>query len=328
LHRQRKDDPDAITPQQWAQLRATRPISEDSLVTIPFTVDGVDTPLSMAMDQPGHLHLLIPVERGPTGQKPSDLNGLKVRHRRLETGEVIDLAPPSHERVFTPFCRDVVNAVIVQRREPWAAVIATVRDWQSAWKPLRQEMSAAVQVGLFGELLALNALMFPCIGPAAVDQRSGPNSERHDFVGDQLHLEVKTTRRTRSEHEISRLNQLSAPVGCRLLFISVQVEQSIGGSQTVATQIDANVQALRSYPATLDDFMAKLASVGWSEEMRHTLLSQEALSSVMPIADNIEYIRSQKKMFEDILSREERENTSRGPPRLVWRDPISLGATP
>jgi hypothetical protein len=34
------------------------------------------------------------------------------------------------------------------------------------------------------------------------------------------------------------------------------------------------------------------------------LLSQEAMSAVMPIADNIEYIRSQKKMFEGILARE------------------------
>jgi hypothetical protein len=90
---------------------------------MPFLVDGTETALSIAMDQPGYLHLLIPIERGPSGPKPTDLNGLRVRHRRLETGEVIDLsAPPSHERVFTPFCRDIVNAVLVQRREPWAAV--------------------------------------------------------------------------------------------------------------------------------------------------------------------------------------------------------------
>jgi len=42
-----------------------------------------------------------------------------------------------------------------------------------------------------------------------------------------------------------------------------------------------------------------------------TLLSQDALSAVMPIADNIEYIRSQKKMFEDILVREQTEDTDR-----------------
>ncbi|NKC29894.1 ATP-binding protein [Falsiroseomonas selenitidurans] len=37
------------------------------------------------------------------------------------------------------------------------------------------------------------------------------------------------------------------------------------------------------------------------------LLSQEILQAVMPIEDNIEYIRSQMKMFEDILAREQIE---------------------
>lgn len=42
-----------------------------------------------------------------------------------------------------------------------------------------------------------------------------------------------------------------------------------------------------------------------------TLLSQDALSAVMPISDNIEYIRSQKKMFEDIRAREKAEENER-----------------
>jgi hypothetical protein len=113
----------------------------------------------------------------------------------------------------------------------------------------------------------VTASILRCRPPSTVER---PNSERHDFVGDQLHLEVKTTRKTRPEHEISPLNQLSVPGGRRLLFVSVQAEQSIGGIHTVATQIDAAVQVLRAYPATLDDFMAKVASVGWSEEMRHS----------------------------------------------------------
>ncbi len=262
---------DCPSPSQWAELRATRPLSDDVLVTMPIMVDGAETPLSMAMDQPGHLHLLIPVTHGPVGQKPSDLNGLKVRHRRLETGEVIDVsAPPSHEQVFTPFCSDVIKAITAQRREPWAAVAAIVRNWQSAWKPIRQEMSAVLQVGLFGELLVLNSLMLPCVGPAAVDQWRGPDAERHDFVGDRMHLEVKTTRKSRPEHEISRLDQLRVPAGCRLLFVSIQVEQSVGGSQTLATQLDAAIDRLRAHPAALDAFMAKMANMGWSEEVRHS----------------------------------------------------------
>lgn len=260
---------DCPGPEHWAQLRAARPVFEDALATMPLTVGGAETRLSMAMDGPGHLHLLIPVERGSAGPTPTDLNGLRVRRRPLETGEVIDLsAPSSHERVFTPFCRDVVNAVVIQRRDPWAAVRAIVRNWQSAWKPVPPEISATVQVGLFGELFVLNNLMIPCLGAAAVGQWSGPEAERHDFVGARLHVEVKTTRRSRPEHEISRLDQLTVPAGQRLLFVSIQVEQSIGGSQTLASQIDAAVDLLRPHPAEMDDFMAKLARVGWFEEMR------------------------------------------------------------
>ena len=81
---------DGPTPAQWAELRTRRPSSDDALTTMAITTDGVETPLSMAMDVAGNLHLLIPVRRGPVGPKPPDLNGLKVRHRRLETGEFLD----------------------------------------------------------------------------------------------------------------------------------------------------------------------------------------------------------------------------------------------
>lgn len=246
-----------------------RPQSEDALAVIPIFVDGNGTRLSSAMDLAGQLHLLIPVEHGPVGAAPSDLNGLKVRHRRLDTGEVLDLsAPPSHEHVFTPFCCEVVDAVVRQSREPWKAVAAIVRTWQSAWKPARQAMDKITQVGLFGELLVLRSLMIPTLGPVAVEQWSGPDAERHDFVGGQLHIEVKTTRKSRPEHEISRLDQLRVPSGCRLLFISVQLEESVGGDESLATQVDAAVDLLREDAAALDLFMTKMATMGWSEEVR------------------------------------------------------------
>src|SRR5258708_39304462 len=93
----------------WSQLRATRPVTEDSLATLPIDCGGVVTGLSMAMDVAGNLHLLIPVQGGPSSAMPPDLNGLKVRHRRLETGEFLDLiANASHAKVFNPVCRDVI----------------------------------------------------------------------------------------------------------------------------------------------------------------------------------------------------------------------------
>jgi hypothetical protein len=239
------------------------------MATIPISSEDIETPVFMAMDMAGNLHLLIPVHQGPTGAKLPDLNGLKVRHRLLETGEFLDLeATPSHEQVFNPVCKDVLAAVLGEQRNPWSAVAATIRTWQSAWRPVRPEMDKTLQVGLFGELLVLKTLMIPCIGPVAVDQWSGPDSERHDFVGETLHMEVKTTRKSRHEHEISRLDQLRVPSGCQLLLTSIQLEQSIGGDETLATSVDAIVDLLRDDAASIDTFMTKMVNMGWSEEMR------------------------------------------------------------
>lgn len=254
---------------QWTKLRATRPLSEGTLVTDAIVFDGSATQMFAAMDSAGNLHLLIPVSGGPDGPKPADLNGLRVRHRHLEGGEVLNLsAPPSHERVFTPFCRDVVEAIALQHREPWAAVSSTVRAWQSAWKPARQKMDKSAQVGLFGELLVLNSIMLPSIGAASIDEWSGPEQERHDFSGERIHIEVKTTRKSRAEHEISRLDQLRVPDGRRLLLASIQVEESIAGEHTLATQIDSVIDFIRKDAAALDLFMLKLFDMGWTDEMR------------------------------------------------------------
>jgi hypothetical protein len=110
--------------------------------------------------------------------------------------------------------------------------------------------------------------MIPCLGSGAIDQWSGPESERHDFVGDLLHLEVKTTRKSRHEHEISRLDQLRVPEGCQLLLVSIQLEQSIGGTETLASNVDAIIDLLRGDALALDSFMAKMANIGWSDDMR------------------------------------------------------------
>src|SRR5262245_13156452 len=103
---------EAFGREHWAQLRAQRPQHENAMAMI--AIESVsDRRVFAAMDQAGNLHLLITVENGPEGVPPTDLNGLKVRHRSLEMGEVLDLcAPPSHEQVFTAFCRAIVTAVV------------------------------------------------------------------------------------------------------------------------------------------------------------------------------------------------------------------------
>lgn len=257
------------TAQHWIDLRQSRPVSDDALALVSVEITGVPTGLSIGMDNRGWLHLLVPCDEGAPSQTVPDLNCLKVRQRRLEGVSFIELsAPPSHERVFTPFCKEIISAVCEEGREPWRALSATVRAWQSAWKPVRPDMDKTTQVGLFGELVVLRYLLIPAMGTSAVGCWSGPEYERHDFVLDHLHIEVKTTRKSRPEHEISRLDQLYVPSGKDLLLVSIQLEETVSGCETLATQLDAVIDELRGDAAALDSFMAKMVNLGWADDIR------------------------------------------------------------
>ena len=250
----------------WADLRRRRPCDDEELATV-----HIHAGIVAGMDRHGDLHLLVTVQQGPTVPMPPDLNGLRVRHQRLVEQQAADLiAPASHEQLFSALSRCVVEAVVAQHREPWAAIAAIIRDWSSAWKPTKGSMEQTTQVGLYGELWTLRDILIPAIGSKAAWTWSGPDSERHDFVGREVHVEVKTTRRSTPEHEISRLDQLRRPEGKRLLVVSVQVEQTKGGDGTLADMIDSVLELLRDDLAASNEIMAGLFKAGWTDDMRRT----------------------------------------------------------
>ena len=263
---------DAPTPSIWAGLRADRPTHDDALATATAGIMPDAREILYGIDRRSDLHLLIPVDGGPPGDMPQDLQGLRVRHRLVEgQRHCLDLvAAAAHERLFSPLVGEVLTAVLDQKRSPWKAVSSIIRAWQSAWKPTIPEMGKTVQVGLFGELLTLKEIMIPALGPESIYSWSGPDSERHDFVSTAVHLEVKTTRKSRHEHEISRVDQLDFPEGRRLILVSILLEESVAGAESVATKMDEIIDLVRGDPAASDEFMARMIRLGWNEELRRT----------------------------------------------------------
>jgi hypothetical protein len=250
----------------WRALRTTRSVGEDQIQSTAIVCNDVETPLRLAVDASGDLHLLVPTSAGPARAIPPDYNGLRLREGLLENRACLDICSPvAHETMFAALCGELVKAIIVDRRDPWSAAIAIVRAWQSAWRPLRQPMSRSVQIGLIGELMVMQSLWLPALGSEAVHLWSGPDEERHDFVSLRLHMEVKATTKSRHEHEISRVDQLKA-----LLLASIQLEESIMGSQSVATLVDGVMAEIRHDAAAMDDFLAKVDDLNWSDEMRRS----------------------------------------------------------
>ncbi len=120
------------------------------------------------MDEDGCLCLLIDVEEIPTDPIHPDLRGLRVRTKSLSFGRFITvMAEPSCERVFGAVCADIIIAIVDQHRQPAKAVASVIKAWASLWKPATTLMSATAQIGLFGELLSLQKILMPVVGPSA-----------------------------------------------------------------------------------------------------------------------------------------------------------------
>lgn len=71
-------------------------------------------------------------------------------------------------------------------------------------------------------------------------------------------------------------------------------------------QKNQDVQKLQRYAGTTGNLTPEQCPT-CEQSLVDALISQDVLEAVMPIEDNIEYVRSQLKMFEDILKREQAE---------------------
>lgn len=254
-----------ITQDRWASLREQRLPHEDIYEQ---AAEDLEAALIGVSDD-GRLHLLLVIDVAPQNLPP-DLQSLQVRI--LEGGQTwLDVSARSHhEELLTLLANKVLHAIRIEGRDPAVSVERIIDDMRAALRPLAPDLSAAEQIGLFGELWVLSNVLLPSIGPRVSHLWSGPESERHDFVGQGVHVEVKTTTRSEPKHEISRFDQLKAPADKRLLFVSVMLERSLGGDETLADRVDEIREKLVSDGRALDVFDSRLGQLGWHEGLRQT----------------------------------------------------------
>ncbi len=254
-----------ITQDRWASLREQRSPHEDIYEQVAEDLEAV----LIGVSDDGRLHLLLAIDVAPQNLPP-DLQSIQVRI--LEGGQTwLDVSARSHhEELLTLVANKVLHAIRIEGRDPAVSVERTIDEMRVALRPLAPDLSTAEQIGLFGELWVLSNILFPTLGSRVCHLWSGPESERHDFVGQGVHVEVKTTTRLEPKHEISRLDQLKAPASKRLLFVSVMLERSLGGDETLADRVDEIREQLGSDGHALDVFDSRLAQLGWHEGLRQT----------------------------------------------------------
>ncbi|MDE2605866.1 MAG: PD-(D/E)XK motif protein [Burkholderiales bacterium] len=254
-----------VTSDRWADLRETRPHHEAVCESV---ADDFEEAL-LGITSDGRLHLYIAVDAAPSSLPP-DLQSIQVRVVEGDRTWLDVSARSHHEELLTLIANKVVYAIRVEGRDPAIAVEKIIDEMRSALRPIVPDLSQAEQIGLFGELWVLSNVLLSTVGPRICHLWSGPDSERHDFVGRGVHIEVKTTTRSEPKHEISRVDQLRAPGGKRLLMVSILLERSLGGEETLADRVDEIRQKLGNDGHAIDVFESQLAKLGWHEGLRQT----------------------------------------------------------
>lgn len=255
----------SITAARWLSLKS-------QLHGSGILVEQVDPAIDscfMGVDQDGFLHLMIAIGEEPA-EIPQELEAIVVQV--IETDRIyLDVYAKGHyEMIFTPMANEIFVGVSVQGRKPIDVIVETIDEFRGALKPLKSDLTLSEQIGLFGEIWVLRNVLIPNIGARSCWLWSGPDAERHDFVGDNAHIEVKTTTRSEDRHEISRIDQLRAPNGKRLLFASIQLEKTEGGEATLATLIDDVIAALGIDGKAIDAFESRLAKMRWHDGLRQS----------------------------------------------------------
>lgn len=137
-------------------------------------------------------------------------------------------------------------------------------------------LSEDQEIGLFGELVALDRLISAVGERRALAAWLGTQAEEHDFVLAGYDVEVKTTRSERRIHVIHGLGQLAATPGRPLLLMSIQVTRagaSVDG-ETLPGVIERIRRRLRAGRTAFDD---KLTDFGWEDARADRLYTTSLL---------------------------------------------------
>ncbi len=169
----------------------------------------------------------------------------------------------------------VADRVQIDRLDPVAAFEQTLATWRSILAT-RVRMSPEKEIGLFGELLVVAAVV--ATGTAPARSWRGALGEEHDFGFGDADVEVKTTSGERRQHWIHGLGQMVATGDTPLWMLSLQITRGGAGSgQTLPELIDAVLDMTTDTDRSA--IRQNLVGAGWHEDQRDLFADRWRLRS-------------------------------------------------
>lgn len=155
-------------------------------------------------------------------------------------------------QTFTDVVKNICER-IEQGQGPLQSVKESIDEFRELLKQTSLRITDDEVLGLLGELLQLE--LFEKNNIDAVDNWTGPDKKRHDFIFDGVSVEVKTSQRTGSPViKIHGLEQLLIPEGGDLLLSYFRVEAVPEGGMTI--------------PALIDKLKSKISRAALNEKLK------------------------------------------------------------
>lgn len=190
---------------------------------------------------------------------------LTVEYHPPQEWIVVGCTAPAHLAAFTQIVQEISALVLKERCSVSVAINAVILKWRSFWgRPAGSVLTEDQQLGLAGELMVLERLI-KLRGPESVRCWMGP-AGKHDFEARNIHLEIKTTLRGRHSHIINGIDQLEAPVGRRLILISILAAGSLSRGTSLVSSVAKIEKILSKAPADYHRFTEMLFASGYRRE--------------------------------------------------------------
>ena len=196
---------------------------------------------------------------------PGDLSGTTTLELRLRSRIYAD--------VFDALVRDLVESSSDATTEADAVVriVDRLKRWQMfIARTAPDGLSRSEQIGLFGELCVLRALVVPALGIlAAAEAWTGPAAKTQDFQHGGVAIEVKGSAAQQPQYvRISSERQLDDLGVAKLYLAHVSLDERRGSGETLPELVES-VRALCETARAATLIETRLFDVGYLDEHAH-----------------------------------------------------------
>jgi hypothetical protein len=236
------------------------------------------------------LHLLFSPVGGRTNE---ELKSVQLKNLSCTTKswavensparDYIDLSCPGNDqspikKPFLAFGEDIIKHIESSTDAPDLAIKRVFRRWKRFWSGGETSLPSQEWIrGLFGELLFLDKLLRKH-GLHSLSRWQGPRDKPHDFSGDTIAFEIKTSQTRPATIHIHSLSQLDNTRWSALYLVLYRLEESQSGA-SLCDLVRRVEQHLEKDETLLDEFWELLALAGYRRDQEHYYAKSTFLDS-------------------------------------------------